>query len=309
MLWMSEPDATQHSRGVGSAPDLEAIRGLDRNLALLLRELERRGVRAKTDVIIVSDHGFSTVAEIIDTAGALRRAGLSARRQFQGPAADGDIMVVGNGGAVLIYVIGHKAEVVQKAVAVLQRESFIGTIFTRDGLPGTFPLREARLDSAHAPDIVVSMGWQGGGYTNRLPGLIFEDGTGRGSQHGMHATLAPTDMQNTCVASGPDFRAGMTNAVASGNVDLTPTLLWLLDIKPPKPTDGRVLFETLAKADTQPQRIESRKLQTRADLPGGTWTQYLSFTEVNGVRYLDEGNGQFTPQATTNAPPVRTGNP
>ena len=27
---------------------------------------------------------------------------------------------------------------------------------------------------------------------------------------------------------------------------------------------------------------------------GGEWNQYLQVSEVNGVRYLDEGNGAFT---------------
>ncbi len=27
--------------------------------------------------------------------------------------------------------------------------------------------------------------------------------------------------------------------------------------------------------------------------PGGRWSQYLQISELNGVRYLDEGNGAF----------------
>jgi hypothetical protein len=234
---------------------------------------------------------------------------LNARRQFQQAPEEGDIMVVANAGAVLIYVIGSKPGDVQKTVTALQRETSTGTIFTRAGLPGTFPLSEARLDSLHAPDIVMSVRWQSGQYTNRLPGLIYDDGTGNNAGRGTHATLSPTDMHNICVASGPDFRVGVTNTVASGIVDIAPTLLWLFDIKPPKPTDGRVLFETLAKVDAKvdPPPMEQRKLEARAVLPEGTWTQYLSVTEVNGVRYLDEGNGQFTSQSISNASPVAVG--
>jgi arylsulfatase A-like enzyme len=309
VLWMSEPDATQHSRGVGAEPTMEGIHGLDRNLALVLSELDRRGVRAKTDVIVVSDHGFSTIMETIDTAAVLQRAGLNAHRQFQGSLVTGDVVVVGNAGVVLIYVIGSKPVDVQKVVAALQRETFTGTLFTREGLAGTFLLSEARIDAAHAPDIVMSMRWQSGQYTNRLPGLIYGDGTGRSSGRGTHATLSPTDMNSTCVASGPDFRVGFADTLATGSVDLTPTLLWLFDIKPSKPTDGRVLFEALAKTEAKPPQIEQHKLEARADLPEGVWTQYLSYTEVDGVRYLDEGNGQFTSKSVSNTPPARVVNP
>ncbi len=309
MLWMSDPDTTQHRLGVGSPRDLEAIRGLDRNLSLVLGELDRRGVRAKTDVMVVSDHGFSTVMRAADTAATLRRAGLNAQRRFSGPPAEGDVLVVGNAGSAFIYVIGHQPAVVQKAVTALQSDPFAGTIFTQTGLPGTFPLSEARLDSPDAPDIVLSLRWQSGQYTNRLPGLIYEDGTGRGSGHGTHATLSPTDMHNTCIASGPDFRAGVTNTVASGNVDIAPTVLWLLGVQPPDPMDGRVLSEALAPATAPPPRIEQRKIEAHTDVPEGEWSQYLSFTEVNGVRYLDEGNGQFTPETVTHPAPERSGNP
>jgi arylsulfatase A-like enzyme len=309
LLWMSEPDSSQHNRGIGLEPALESIRGLDRNLALVLRELERRGERAKTDVIVTSDHGFSTIMASIDNAGVLRRADVNARRQFQGSPAEGDTLVVGNAGSVLIYVTGHKKSDVQKAVTALQHQPTTGTIFTRNGLPGTFPLKEARLDSAHAPDIVISMSWQSGSYTNRLPGLIYDDGTGRNAGKGTHATLSPTDMHSICVANGPDFRAGLTNNVPTGTVDITPTLLWLFGIQPPRPTDGRVLFETLASTKGAPPKFKERKLETRVKLTDGVWTQYLSISEVKGVRYLDEGNGQFTSQSVSNSPPARAANP
>src|SRR6185503_6207669 len=48
LLWLSEPDKTQHETS-------------DKNLADVLKALEEKGVRDKTDIIIVSDHGFSTI--------------------------------------------------------------------------------------------------------------------------------------------------------------------------------------------------------------------------------------------------------
>ena len=40
-----------------------------------------------------------------------------------------------------------------------------------------------------------------------------------------------------------------------------------------------------------------KRLTVRRKIGGGEWTQYLQVTEVNGVRYLDEGNGDDTPAA------------
>jgi arylsulfatase A-like enzyme len=79
----------------------------------------------------------------------------------------------------------------------------------------------------------------------------------------------------------------------SGNVDVAPTILHLLGIKPPKRMDGRVLFEALASCEAKPPAIEQRRKEVSVKVPGGKWTQHLSVKEVNGVRYLDEGNGEF----------------
>jgi hypothetical protein len=39
--------------------------------------------------------------------------------------------------------------------------------------------------------------------------------------------------------------------------------------------------------------FELKRLTARREIDGGTWTQYLQVSEVNGVRYLDEGNGAY----------------
>jgi arylsulfatase A-like enzyme len=269
----------------------------------LLAELDRRGLREKTDLILVSDHGFSTIASGFDTAARLREAGLKAYRTWTNTPANGDIVVIGTGGSALLYVIGRQKEVIQKAVTTLQQDANLAVIFTRDGLPGTFPLSEVRLDVDHAADIVVTTHWRPG--TNRfgVPGHIIAETTTRRPTGGTHGTLGPTDLHNTGLAWGPDFKRGFTNSIPTGNVDITPTLLWLLGITPAQPRDGRVLFEALAATNAPMPRVETRTLEAKTEMPGGTWSQSLSFTEVNGTRYFDEGAGAFIP-TPTNAPPA-----
>jgi len=50
-------------------------------------------------------------------------------------------MIVGNGGAVLFYVIGHDAAVTRRLVEFLQQPDFAGVIFTREPMDGTFTPR------------------------------------------------------------------------------------------------------------------------------------------------------------------------
>jgi arylsulfatase A-like enzyme len=298
VLWLSEPDYSQHHHGPGSPVALAAIRSCDDRLAAVLVELERRGVRAETDIVVVSDHGFSTIGEDGDVAATLRMAGINARSTWEKPPATNDVVSVGNGGSMLLYVVGKSAAVIQKIVTILQQQPNSGVIFTREKLPGTFPLAEVMLDSATAPDVIVTSSWKMSALADGHPRVeVVNDGyTEYKAGDGMHVTLSPTDLHNLCVASGPDFRRGVTSPIPSGNVDIVPTLLWLMDIKPAASLDGRVLGEALRAEAPAVRSVELGRREAEAKLPGGSWKQFLKFTEVNGVRYLEEGNGAWMPQ-------------
>jgi arylsulfatase A-like enzyme len=297
VLWLSEPDFSQHHHGPGSPQALEAIRSCDRRLASVLAELDRRGVQNETDIFVVSDHGFSTIAKNGDVAAILRAAGINARPAWDETPRPDHVVVVGNGGSVFLYVAEHSLKVIEKIVATLQQTPTVGVIFTRNGIPGTFKLAEVKLDSETAPDVLVASAWNVIG-ENKIHQRIEMNNDGYKEYQpgcGMHVTLSPTDLHNTAVAVGPDFRRGMNSTLASGNVDIVPTLLWLMGITPPQPLDGRVLGEALTIEAPPSSGAKTFRRDARHELSNGVWEQYLKFTEVNGVRYLDEGNGSWQP--------------
>lgn len=301
LLWLSDPDVTQHKTWPGSGKSLEALKSVDTDLALVLHELEARGERARTDVFVVSDHGFSTVIRVVDVADVLRHAGFPAEREFQQPPRNGDVMVVGNGGSVLLYVIGHDKQVTRKIVEFLQQGDLAGVVLTREPMPGTFTLEQLRLNSPDAPDIILSLRWTRETNQSDVAGMMTSDearygsvtvGVGRGG----HASLSPFDMRNTLVAAGPDFRHGLINELPSGNTDLAPTILHILGIAAPERMDGRVLVEALASGTPRFTPIEVRTLETSCDFSNVVWHQYLHVTEFSGTTYFDEGNGFSTPK-------------
>ena len=299
VLWLSEPDFSQHLHGPGSPEALAAIRSCDERLATVLQELERRGIRDKTDIFVVSDHGFSTIGEKSDVATVLRASGINARSTWEQPPQPDDVVSVGNGGSVLLYVTGKSPAMIQKIVTVLQRRSASGVLFTKAGLPGTLPLSDVMLDSPTAPDVLVAAAWKNsapvGGHP--LVEMVSDGYTAYAIGGGMHVTLSPTDLHNTAVAAGPDFRRGVVSPIPSGNVDIVPTFLWLMDLKPPVPLDGRVLSEALVGAGPPLHGVELGRLEAKQEMKTGIWKQYLRFTEVNGVRYLEEGNGSWIPRS------------
>ena len=181
-----------------------------------------------------------------------------------------------------------------------QRSEFAGVIFTRDALPGTFPLGFAHVDSPDAPDVIVSMRWDDGKNATGFPGEIYSDG-GRRPGQGTHATLSRFDMHNTLVASGPDFRAGFRDDLPSSNADLAPTVAHLLGLPHP-PMDGRVLTEALAGVDVLLSLPVTKRLEAAIDASDFHWRQYLQTTVYDGETYLDEGNAVLPVKAAPAAP-------
>jgi hypothetical protein len=157
---------------------------------------------------------------------------------------------------------------------------------------GAFRLTDARIDSPSAPEIVFAMRWKPDPSSNGTPGLICSDYSGYGPGGGMHGSLSRFDLHNTCVASGPDFRKGAQDDLPTGNIDIAPTILWILGVEPdPKPS-GRVLTEALAQeVGTQPV-CEHRRREATFDAQRFTWRQYLDSSVVDGVLYFNEGNGE-----------------
>jgi Type I phosphodiesterase / nucleotide pyrophosphatase len=61
LIWLRDPDSSQHTYGPGSSAALDALRNQDHLLGLLLDTLDALGRTDVTDLLIASDHGHSTV--------------------------------------------------------------------------------------------------------------------------------------------------------------------------------------------------------------------------------------------------------
>ena len=72
VFWSRDPDATQHGQGdsplrlvpgINGPTSLAAIRNADDCLARLLAALKEQGLDGTTDIVLTSDHGFSTISK------------------------------------------------------------------------------------------------------------------------------------------------------------------------------------------------------------------------------------------------------
>jgi arylsulfatase A-like enzyme len=77
VYWSRDPDGTQHNQGdslgtltpgINGPTSLAAIRNADDNLASLRQALADLGLADTTDIIVTSDHGFSTISKASKTS-------------------------------------------------------------------------------------------------------------------------------------------------------------------------------------------------------------------------------------------------
>jgi arylsulfatase A-like enzyme len=296
VLWLSEPDYSQHGTGPGSAQSRAALRSSDDNLGRLLAALDANGRRARTNVMVVSDHGFSTIAQTVDVLSDVSRQGFQVGSGFLEKPEQGRIVGVTLGGLVNFYVVGRERTVTERLVAYLQTTSYAGVFFTREKIAGAFSLADAGLDSPNAPDVVMAMRWSSDVPAAGLPpGLLVNSATSYSPRQGTHGSLSRYDMSNTLIAAGPAFRAGFRSETPSANSDVAPTVLRLLGLPLPADMDGRVLEEALAGGPDAP-KVESEILQATTSSGGRTWQQYLKVSRVAGRTYYLEGNAGAPPK-------------
>src|SRR5262245_50572006 len=99
ILWMGEPDATQHLVALGSPEHLAVLAQADANAARVIEAVDR--LRDKGDdllLILCSDHGHQTVSRVVDVEAELVAAGLKAGRDSD------DVVTPTSGTSTLIYV-------------------------------------------------------------------------------------------------------------------------------------------------------------------------------------------------------------
>src|SRR5262247_1452267 len=297
--WLTEPDHLQHAIGAGAPESRAAIRNNDREVGLLLDRLRQLGLADKTNIIVVSDHGFGHSAYGVDITGELIRAGLKAA-----PDSD-DVVIASSGQTMALHVRDRDPQRVGATVRFLQQQPWTGVLFTAGKAagsnvptegrePGTFALELVHL--AHAergPDIVLTFPWSSAKGPFGLPGTDYTAASKTGPLQGTagnHGSMSPWTVRNTFLAWGADFKKGATVRTPASNVDLTPTLLSLMGLDKDMGADrfdGRALNEAFVDGPDEEQvPIQVRTLF--AETADGKYRAALQVTELGRQRYIDK---------------------
>ncbi len=280
LMWLNDPDGTAHENGIGAPLTKRSLALVDAGIGRIEDTLRGKGLLDRTNIIVTSDHGFST------HTGELNLDALVA--PFAKTLPDGSRDIVVAEGAV--YLRGDRDPArLASIVAALQKRPEVGAIFTRPAapgreegvVPGTLSFEVARWNHPRSGDILVSANW-----TANANSFGFKGTTTQGGEIAGHGSSSPYDIHNTLIAAGPDFREHATSALPTGNVDIAPTLLRLLGIAPPPSMTGRVIEEGL-RDGSAPQAAPDRGETVGARTEDGRYVVTAHFSIVAGHRYLD----------------------
>lgn len=174
VFWQHNPDLTQHRRGLGTQADFDALKLSDDNLARIRAAIAKLDIANRTDLMVVSDHGFATIRALVPLAQLLVAQGIKKS------AASDDVAVAANGGTDLLYLSREAFPTTQARRAVLQKitdfvesQRWSGPLFTRSAA------QESALDSPAAGSALPieshgedNFGWIKGTFSLDTLGLI-----------------------------------------------------------------------------------------------------------------------------------------
>jgi len=173
IFWQHNPDLVQHIAGLGTQPALNALHQCDSNLASIRGAIARLGIAHRTDLMVVSDHGFATIRMSVSFSDLLVNAGIKKSSNST------DIVVARNGGEDLVYLSPAAYESEEDRRATLARivdfaeaQEWCGAIFSKKKAPeGTVTNRQNRIgwipgtfaqemlglyNSRRSPDLIIS---------------------------------------------------------------------------------------------------------------------------------------------------------
>jgi len=239
-------DGTHHKHGPQTAEGYTANAYADSCLSRIVSAIDDAGIRDKTTLIVVSDHGFARTPKAIRPNVLLRQAGLL--KVDAGKLSTADVHVVPEGGIGLVYCT-QPGEAAHAAAEF--KEMFVGKEGVADVL---LPNQYADVGLQHpreynqSPDAVL-VAKDGYAVSASVDGdTLVASNTEAKTSIGSHGFISSQEnMKALCVLSGANIRPG-SHLAPIENIDIAPTIAKLLGVEYPH-VDGKPL-ESVMTDDT-----------------------------------------------------------
>lgn len=217
VLWVCEPDHSQHALELGSDEHRAVLRQADGCVARVAQCIEALRSRGEDVLFVVgSDHGHETVDEVVPVSELLVDAGLKES------ADSGDVVVASSGMSALVYLAENARERALPIERWLAARPWCEAVFAgaalekvgqgaSGGLAMAFAMAKRDIANRHG---VVGLG--------HVVGDPFSPGDTPG--FGQHGGLGPYESNPVLIVDGDGFTPGLSDA-PTRTVDVAPTLL------------------------------------------------------------------------------------
>jgi Type I phosphodiesterase / nucleotide pyrophosphatase len=206
---------------------------------------------------------------------------------------DAKAVVAANGGSDLIYLPARDPQMVNRIVAFLSRQDYVGGLFVNDdygSVPGALPTSAIRLIGSSripSPTIVVTFKTFAADPKQPLRSAVQITDTGLQHGQGMHGSFGRANTFNFMAAIGPDFKKRFVDPAPISNADIAPTLAQILRLGMAGngQLNGRILREALAAG---PPSVSSEHRTTVGAKAANGKSTILMYQQVARQVYLDE---------------------
>lgn len=217
LMWMCEPDHTQHSVALGSPAHIDVVRAADAQAGRVFDNIRSDIDSGEVLFMIASDHGHETIAEVIDLEDILIDAGLK-----DGPGSS-DVAIAPQGLSATIYLSDAAKGRRDAIVDHLRTDRRIGAVHAGEAM------RDLGLDPDDGIDIVVVGAASDAEGEGGMPGTGYAfQGDLKISNNvgcGQHGGLGKYEQSPFLICAGPGFAAGGTITDRTSAVDIAPTAM------------------------------------------------------------------------------------
>ena len=238
-VWIGELDYVQHDHGVNTDTGDQVLAAIDTAIEALVTNL--RSSIQNVDVIVTADHGFS------DATGTVVAEHIESQLP---PELTGRAHFAYNNGALLVFEDGTMdPRQREDLVAWILDQPWSGAVLSDAKVPGSLPLSliSSLTKTPARPVAYVSLTSTNSRGEQQV---LHASHDGAETLPGGHGSTSAADMAIPLILNGPGFGTHTAIDFPADILDIAPTLLHLLGVKPLTPLPGRVLTEALPEAAT-----------------------------------------------------------
>ncbi len=223
VLWICDPDHTQHATALGSPAHLESLAAADACAGLVFDRVQELNAQGEDILLMVgSDHGHETVSGVLALSDILVDAG------FKQGAGSSDLVVASNGLSANIYLSDDAKSRLPDLIPFLWGIDAIDQVFAGENLGRL----GHRTDGALAIAVTTKRNNETNDFGIAGMSIAVQDPLHKDTHLGcgQHGGLGPFEQHPFLMGFGGGFQADSSHGQATSAIDLAPTVLRHLNL-------------------------------------------------------------------------------